>query len=187
VLNCNDVIEVDTLIFLINELGPICRQKNRILGGYSVNRFNIVPIGFVSSPISEPVDKNWGQVVSRIALKPEFKGGLSGLESFSHAIVVTYLDRARFDPSKHLCRRPRGLESMPEVGTFSQRSKDRPNPIGITTVCILAVGTDSLDVKGLDAIDGTPVIDIKPYYPHYDQILSPRIPDWVNELMKDYF
>jgi tRNA-Thr(GGU) m(6)t(6)A37 methyltransferase TsaA len=152
-----------------------------------VNSFSIVPIGFVSSPVSEPVDKNWGQVLSRITLKPEYKGSLLGLESFSHAIVVTYLNKARFDPSKHLRRRPQGLESMPEVGIFSQRSKDRPNPIGITTVHILAVGTDTLDVSGLDAIDGTPVIDIKPYYPHYDQILSPKIPDWVNELLKDYF
>jgi tRNA-Thr(GGU) m(6)t(6)A37 methyltransferase TsaA len=157
------------------------------LGGYSLNSFNIVPIGLVSSPVSELVDESWGKVVSRITLNPEYKGGLLGLEGFSHAIVVTYLNRARFDPLQHLRRRPQGLESMPEVGIFSQRSKDRPNPIGITTVRILAVGTDTLDVSGLDAIDGTPVIDIKPYYPHYDQILSPKIPDWVNELMKDYF
>ena len=76
---------------------------------------------------------------------------------------------------------------MPLVGIFSQRAKDRPTPIGITAVRVVRVGTDHLEVQGLDAINGTPVLDIKPYYPHYDKIENPQTPEWVAELMKDYF
>ena len=149
--------------------------------------FSIYPIGFVRSPIKEAVDENWGGVTSRIDLVPEYRGSLVGLADFSHAIVITYLHQAKYIPSKHLQRRPRGLESMPEVGIFSQRVKDRPNPVGVTAVEILGVGDTYLDVRGLDAIDATPVIDIKPYYPQYDRVESPRIPEWVDRLMEDYF
>jgi len=147
----------------------------------------IKPIGFVESSVTEMVDENWGSVSSRIKLLSEYEGSLIGLEDFSHAIVITYLHRAKYIPSKHLQRRPRGLKSMPTVGIFSQRVKDRPNPIGITSVEILSVGRDSLDVRGLDAIDGTPVIDIKPYFPHFDSVEKARIPEWVGRLMKNYF
>jgi tRNA (Thr-GGU) A37 N-methylase len=73
------------------------------------------------------------------------------------------------------------------VGIFSQRAKDRPNPIGITAVEIISVGDDYLEIKGLDAINETPILDIKPYYPHYDKIDSPKVPEWVDRLMKNYF
>ena len=148
---------------------------------------NIIPIGSVKSSVTELVDENWGNVTSRINLFPEYKGSLVGLEDFSHLIVITYLHKAKYIQSKHLQRRPRGMKSMPEVGIFSQRVKDRPNPIGVTAVEIISVGDDYIDVRGLDAIDATPVIDIKPYYPHYDKIETPRIPEWIDRLMKDYF
>ena len=76
---------------------------------------------------------------------------------------------------------------MPKVGIFSQRAKNRPNPIGVTAAEIVAVGHDYLVVRGLDAIDGTPILDIKPYYPHFDRIEAPRVPEWVDRLMKGYF
>jgi len=110
-----------------------------------------------------------------------------GLENFSHAIIVTYLHQANYEKEKHLQRRPRNLETMPKVGIFSQRAKDRPNPIGITAVEIISVGDDYLEIKGLDAINETPILDIKPYYPHYDKIDSPKVPEWVDRLMKNYF
>jgi tRNA (adenine37-N6)-methyltransferase len=144
-------------------------------------------IGRVDSPVREAVDEKWGSVTSRIVLLPEYAGGLDGLNGFSHVIVVTYLHKATYEQSKHLKRRPRGLESMPLVGIFSQRAKDRPNPIGITAVKVVGVGNDYLEVQGLDAINGTPVLDIKPYYPQYDRIENPKIPEWVVELMKNYF
>jgi tRNA-Thr(GGU) m(6)t(6)A37 methyltransferase TsaA len=146
-----------------------------------------VPVGFVSSSITEQTDENWGQVISRVLLQPEYTGALSGLEDFSHAIIITCLHQAKYEKEKHLRRRPRGLESMPEVGIFSQRAKDRPNPIGVTAVKIINVGDDYIEVQGLDAVNGTPVLDIKPYYPQYDRIDSPEVPPWVNRLMEKYF
>ena len=144
-------------------------------------------IGTVSSPVAERTDRDWGAVRSRIILDPEFAGGLLGLESFSHAIVVTYLHQARYESEKHLRRRPRNLESMPLVGILAQRAKNRPNPIGVTAVEVFVVSHDYLEVRGLDAIDGTPVLDIKPYYPHFDRIGAPRVPEWVDRLMDGYF
>jgi len=145
------------------------------------------PVGWVSCPVTTRTDENWGEVRSKIVLSAEFAGGLLGLEGFSHAIVVTYLHQAEFEREKHLRRRPRNLDSMPETGIFAQRAKNRPNPIGVTTVEILDVGHDYLEVRGLDAIDDTPVLDIKPYYPHFDRIEAPVVADWVNRLMEGYF
>src|SRR5512135_3239661 len=102
----------------------------------------IAPIGWITSSVHATVDENWGKVLSRIVLKPEFVGGLKGLDGFSHAIVVTYLHKAKYESSRHLQRRPRGLRTMPIVGIFSQRAKDRPNSIGVTAVKIVEVGED---------------------------------------------
>jgi tRNA-Thr(GGU) m(6)t(6)A37 methyltransferase TsaA len=152
-----------------------------------MSTIELKPIGFVASNVEEKIDVNWGSTFSRILLYEEYAGGLSGLDGFSHAIIVTHLHQAHYEKEKHLRSRPRDLESMPKVGIFSQRSKDRPNPIGVTAVRIISVGHDYLDVQGLDAINGTPVLDIKPYYPNFDRIDAPEVPDWVKELMKDYF
>jgi len=152
-----------------------------------MHEIKLKPIGIVSSSVTERMDENWGEIKSKIILKPEFDGALLGLEGFSHAIIVTYLHQANYEKEKHLQRRPRNLETMPKVGILSQRAKNRPNPIGITAVEIVNVGNNCLEVKGLDAINGTPILDIKPYYPHYDKIDNPKIPEWVDRLMRDYF
>ena len=86
-----------------------------------------------------------------------------------------------------LVRRPCGLASMPETGIFAQRAKDRPNPIGITAVRIRALGAGWVEVSGLDAIDGTPVLDLKPYVPQYDRVSDARVPAWIGTLMEGYF
>ena len=151
------------------------------------DEITLKPIGHVISPAQETVDENWGEVISKIALFPEYAAGLKGLEDFSHVIIVTFLHRAKCEQSRHIQRRPRGLESMPLLGIFAQRAKDRPNPIGITAVELLGVGSDYIEVRGLDAIDGTPVLDIKPYFPDYDKIDNSTVPEWVEELMKGYF
>ena len=153
----------------------------------NMKEMTLKPIGFVSSPATEQTDENWGQVISRVLLHPEYFGALSGLGNFSHAIIITYLHQAKYKKEEHLQRRPQGLDSMPKVGIFSQRAKDRPNPIGVTAVKILNVGDDYIEVQGLDAVNETPVLDIKPYYPQYDRIDSPKVPEWVNRLMEKYF
>ena len=152
-----------------------------------MQRVELTVIGRVQSPVTAQRDEGWGEVRTEIHLRPEYAPGLTGLEQFSHALVITFLHEAAFDPGRHLVRRPRGLATMPEVGIFAQRAKDRPNPIGITAVTILEVRGSILVVRGLDAIDGTPVLDIKPYYPHYDQVADARVPEWVSRLMAGYF
>ena len=148
-----------------------------------MNKIIIEPIGFVSSTVSERMDANWGKVKSKIILEPEFAGALLGLEDFSHAIIVSYLHEANFEKEKHLQRRPRNLKTMPMLGIFSQRAKNRPNPIGITAVQIIEVGNDYLEIKGLDAIDKTPILDIKPYYPHYDKIDETKVAEAATSLV----
>lgn len=147
----------------------------------------ICVIAYVENSIDKQSDENWGSVVSTIRLKDNYIGALSGLEDFSHVIILTYLHESLFVKEKHLKRHPKNLTEMPLIGIFSQRAKDRPNPIGLTTVKIIDVLEDSLLVEGLDAINGTPVIDIKPYYPQYDKKDNAVVPEWVNILMETYF
>jgi tRNA-Thr(GGU) m(6)t(6)A37 methyltransferase TsaA len=152
-----------------------------------VLEFAVRAIGFVRSPVAEPVDDGWGAVESRIVLEPEYRPGLRGLEEFSHVLVVALLHGACFDPARHLVRRPRGLAEMPELGIFAQRAKDRPNPLGITVVPLVAVEPEGLRVRGLDAIDGTPILDLKPYFPEFDAARDAAVPSWVGRLMRGYF
>jgi tRNA-Thr(GGU) m(6)t(6)A37 methyltransferase TsaA len=147
----------------------------------------LIVVGVVRSPIRDPVDHGWGEVESVIELASAYRGALRGLEGFSHAIIVCRLHRGRYQAELHRVRRPRGRADMPEVGIFAQRAKDRPNSIGLTTVELVSVHEDRLVVRGLDAIDGTPVLDIKPYYPAYDRVESPRVPEWVERLLRGYF
>lgn len=149
--------------------------------------FKLHSIGIVHSPVKEGVDHDWGEVLSEVHVDPAYAEGLKGLSDFSHCILIFYMDRSSFDPETDLIRRPQGREDMPETGIFSQRAKHRPNPIGITAAGILSVKGNILKVKGLDAIDGTPVLDIKPYFPVYDMRPEARTPEWVDLLMKDYF
>ena len=149
--------------------------------------FSVTPIGWVRSAAKDAVDEDWGSVESTIVVEPALRPGLRGLEGFSHVVVVAFLHGAAFDPARHLVRRPRGLASMPELGIFAQRAKDRPNPLGITCVPLVAVEEEGVRVRGLDAIDGTPVLDLKPYFPQFDAAGEVRVPPWVAELMRGYF
>lgn len=145
------------------------------------------PIGRVSSPVTEPVDDGWGGVISELHLKPELADGLTGLESFTHVIVVFWMHDAEFDPSEHLTRHHRGRTDMPKTGIFAQRARHRPNRIGITPVKLLGVEGATVRVQGLDAIDGTPVLDLKPYMPVFDRVDDATVPEYIDRLMADYF
>lgn len=147
----------------------------------------LTPIGSVRSPVREPVDEGWGSVVAEIVLEPQYAAGTQGLEQYSHVLVLFLMHQATFDRERHLVRRPRGLADMPEVGIFAQRAKHRPCPIGVTAVKLLSVQGGVLSVQGLDAIDGTPVLDIKPYVAAYDRVEAPREPAWLTRLMEGYF
>ena len=149
-------------------------------------KLEMEPVGREKNQITDRKDTSWGNDISTIMLEEPYISGLKGLEAFSHAIILFWLDQARYDREKHLQRRPQNREDMPLVGIFAQRGKDRPNRIGMTAVEVLSVSDDSLTVSGLDAVDGTPVLDIKPYYPVYDK-KDATVPEWVDRLMQHYF
>ena len=144
-------------------------------------------IGAVRSPVKEAVDRSWGGVVSEIHLKPELAPGLNGLDAFSHVLVVYYMHKSSWHPETDLVRRPQGRNDMPLIGIFAQRAKHRPNPFGITAAQVVSVERNVVRVRGLDAIDGTPVLDIKPYFPAYDRADQAEVPERVDRLMEDYF
>ena len=150
--------------------------------------YTCAPIGTVTCPVTQMSQGNWRDVESQIRLEPQYAGGLQGLDGFSHILVVFLLHQALgFDPAKQLLRRPRGMESMQEVGVFAQRTKYRPNPIGITAVELRSVKDGVLTVRGLDALDGTPVLDVKPYIPEFDRVAEAKTPGWVRHVMEGYF
>ncbi|MBI4194401.1 MAG: tRNA (N6-threonylcarbamoyladenosine(37)-N6)-methyltransferase TrmO [Betaproteobacteria bacterium] len=144
-------------------------------------------IGTVRCPVTQMSAGNWAKVESRIELDPALAPGLRGLEEFSHVLVVFYLDRiAAFDAAKQLLRQPRGMEDLKPVGVFAQRTKFRPNPIGVTAVQLVSVAGNVLTVRGLDALDGTPVLDVKPYIAAFDR-MDATMPAWVEHMMEGYF
>jgi tRNA (adenine37-N6)-methyltransferase len=144
-------------------------------------------IGIVSSPVKEPTDRDWGGVTSEIRIDDKFAAGLTGIESFSHVVVVFEMHKSTWSPESDLVRRPQGRSDMPLVGIFAQRARHRPNPIGVTSARLLSAAAGTLRVQGLDAIDGTPVLDIKPYFPQYDCRADASRPEWVDRLMAGYF
>jgi tRNA-Thr(GGU) m(6)t(6)A37 methyltransferase TsaA len=125
--------------------------------------------------------------VSEIHLDRNLTPGLLGLDQFSHVIVVFYMHQSTFSKEEDLQRRPQGRDDMPRLGIFAQRAKHRPNPIGITAAELLELDGEILRVKGLDAIDGTPVLDLKPYFPVFDNRDDAAVPAWADRLMAEYF
>lgn len=148
---------------------------------------NIEPIGFVRNAILDPHNYEWGEEVSEIVVKEKYVDGLIGLEDFSHAIIIFFMHKASYVEERHLTRHPQEREELPKIGIFAQRARHRPNPIGITAVQIIGVEGNTLTVKGLDAINETPILDIKPYFPDFDRREEVELPDWVQKVMKYYF
>ena len=144
-------------------------------------------IGVISNEVKEPVDEDWGHVVSEVVLDETLADGLEGIEAFSHVLVLYWMHRAAEAEPVRMRRRPQGREDMPEVGIFAQRARHRPNPVGVTAVELLRREKNRLVVRGLDAINGTPVLDVKPYVPQFDAVTSPRVPAWIDQLMEGYF
>ena len=137
-------------------------------------------IGIVSNGIKQPVRHGWSQVTSEIVIDSALTEALEGLEEFSHLIVLYWMHRL---PPRELSLKvhPMGKPELPLVGRFASRSPSRPNPVGQSTVRLLERRGNILKVKGLDAIDGTPVIDIKPYLPGYDSASDAKAPPWTSQ------
>ena len=139
----------------------------------------IKPIGFVKNKIREPRFGNFANEISELILDKKFTKALEGIDDYSHIIVVYWMDKVKNYVISH---RPQGNPEVPVVGIFACRCPARPNPIGITTVALLGRKNNKIKVKGLDILDKTPIIDIKPYWPQYDKVGKAKTPSWVNKL-----
>ncbi|MGP8079089.1 MAG: tRNA (N6-threonylcarbamoyladenosine(37)-N6)-methyltransferase TrmO [Dehalococcoidales bacterium] len=137
-------------------------------------------IGIVRSDFKEPTSTRLDlrKIKAEIEIAPELTEALDGLEGFSHIIVLYWMHRAVFDKN-HLKTYPMGNKAVALRGLFAVRTSKRPNPIGKTTVRLLSRQGNVLHVQGLDAIDGSLVLDIKPYIPGYDSASGATVPDWV--------
>ena len=135
-------------------------------------------IGIVRNEIKQPAKQDCGKVVSDIIVNNDLTEALDGLEKFSHIIVLYWMHQA-ISGEVPLKIHPGGKREFPLVGLFATRSPNRPNPIGKATVRLLRRQGSILRVEGLDAIDGTSVIDIKPYIPGYDSVTSAKVPQWI--------
>ncbi len=145
------------------------------------------PIAYVSNSRFTLDDDNWGGVVSEITLDASLPAdSLDGLDTFSHAEILFYFDQVA-EEKILMTRHPRGNKDWPKVGVFAQRNKDRPNHVGVTIVEIVKQEGRSLFVKNLDAVDGTPVLDIKPVMAEFLPREPIRQPDWSHELMQNYW
>jgi tRNA-Thr(GGU) m(6)t(6)A37 methyltransferase TsaA len=136
-------------------------------------------IGTVRSEIKKPTKRKYQDIVSEIVVDRSLTEALDNLDEFSHIIVIYWIHQSRRLAPKKV--HPMGNPEHALMGVFATRSPDRPNPIGKSTVQLLQRQENILTVKGLDAIDGTPVIDIKPYIPGYDSADNARVPSWVDK------
>jgi tRNA (adenine37-N6)-methyltransferase len=151
--------------------------------------YTIEAIGYVRGGRANPVDDEWGQSRSTIELDSARFGpdALSGLSDFSHVEIIFLFDKVTSDKIETGARHPRGREDWPLTGIFAQRGKNRPNRLGVTVCGIVSVEGVLLNVEGLDAINGTPVIDIKPVMREFLPRGELRQPGWVSELMAAYW
>ncbi len=143
-------------------------------------KISIIPIGFVKrATLNESVkDKD---LVSKIVLKKKFAKALDGIEDFSHVFVIFWLHRILDNEKTNLKVHPRGRTDLPLMGVFATRAPNRPNPLGLTLVELVTREENILWVKGLDAFDKTPVLDIKPY-DNWDAAPNAKVPKWLKEI-----
>lgn len=135
------------------------------------------PVGTVKNSERGQHFGGWDNVVSNIVVNRKFAPALDGLEKYSHAIIVYWMHKTKKRVIKH---RPQGI--APLVGIFACRCQGRPNPIGISAVKIVKRRLNVLTIRGLDVINGTPVLDIKPYTPQYDLVKNAKVPAWTKLL-----
>lgn len=138
-------------------------------------------IGVVRNEIKEPpADCNWAEVVSEIVIDSRLTEALDGLEEFSHIVVLFWFHKATSEEMP-LKVHPMGRKELPLTGLFATSTPNRPNRVGRTTVRLLKRQGNILRVKGLDALDGTPIIDIKSYNPRHDSITGATMPQWTTK------
>jgi tRNA-Thr(GGU) m(6)t(6)A37 methyltransferase TsaA len=149
---------------------------------------SLTPVALVRSARKIPQDDLWNSVESWIELDGRFGAeALAGLEAFSHLEVVFVMDQVPDEDIQTHARHPRGNLAWPKVGIFSQRAKNRPNRLGLTVCRILAIDGTRIRVEGLDAVEGSPVLDLKPWVREFGPRGDIRQPEWMTELMERYW
>ena len=142
-------------------------------------QISLNPIGFAKNQEKKHFGR-WRDIVSNLVIDKQYEAALTGLEDYSHLIVVYWMHDIKTCDIRHV---PQGkVGEVPEVGIFACRCPQRPNPVGVSTVEIVSINDNIVTVKGLDVIANTPIIDIKPYTPQYDAISNARVPEWVYKL-----
>lgn len=136
-------------------------------------------VGVVKNSITDKNHHGWKDVHSDIVVEPEYMQGLDGLSDFSHIIVLFWLHKVTAEERATRRARPTLKGGIPELGIFAWHSSRRPNPIGVSIVKLLDVQGAGVRVQGLDAIDGTPVLDLRPYVESYYHVDNPAEPAWV--------
>lgn len=145
-------------------------------------------IGIVRSTRKEIVDDHWDFEESYIELNIKYsEESLKGLDSFSHVEIIFYMDKVDSEKIVTEARHPRNKEDWPRVGIFAQRGKNRPNQIGATICRVYRIEGNKIWLEGLDAVDGTPVLDIKPWVKEFGPRGDIFQPKWISELMLNYW
>jgi tRNA-Thr(GGU) m(6)t(6)A37 methyltransferase TsaA len=146
------------------------------------------PIGIANNRRAEIEDDNWGEITTQIIIEEALPSdSLDGIEEFSHIEVIYYFHQVKEEKITSGARHPRNDENLPKVGIFSQRGKNRPNRLGLTTVKLIKREDRTLMVQGLDCIDGTPILDIKPVMKEFLPKEKVQQPAWVDEIMRNYW
>ncbi|MFF8309874.1 SAM-dependent methyltransferase [Streptomyces lydicus] len=155
----------------------------------SMDEVVLRPVGRVVGGRSEVRDDDWGSVSAVVRLDAAQFGpdALAGLDDFSHLEVVYHFDRVPVEKMETGARHPRGNTDWPLVGIFGQRGKNRPNRLGVSRCRLLRIDGLDVHVQGLDAVDGTPVLDIKPYMAEFGPLGATSQPDWATDLMRRYY
>ena len=142
------------------------------------SRITLSPIGFVRTNAIEGDFKTHRQeVISQIVLSEEYAAGLKGIEEYSHIFVIFWLNKVTKSERRALLTHPKHRRDFREIGVFGTRQRNHPNPIGLTVVELMERRSNVLIVKGLDALDGSPVLEIKPYN-YRDRLSKIKVPDW---------
>ena len=151
--------------------------------------FDVEPIGHVVGGREDAVDDNWGGVEATIVLDSGLvdADATLGLEDFSHIEVVYLFHLVGEVGVTRGARRPRGNPDWPEVGILGQRAKSRPNRIGVSRCQLVDVDGLKLRIRGLDAVDGTPVLDVKPFMVEFAPLGPVYQPEWASDLMRNYW
>lgn len=147
------------------------------------------PIGYVRGGRVEATKDNWGSNLCVLQLLPErfTAAAVAGLDEVSHIEVIFYFHLQADEPPELGARRPRGRTEWPAVGIFAQHGRMRPNRLGVSICRLVRVCELSIEVEGLDAVDGTPLLDIKPVWSGYLPRVPIREPEWARQLMANYW